>query len=206
MTDNTGWDRAYETQGRLWGGGSFPLWPLPEQARILELGCGSGKMTPVLAQTVRDLIALDFSPHACRLTQKLHAGGDFVDVLTADARMIPLSSGCVDAVIACHVLGHQLSADRILLIQEATRVLKTGGELQFCDFSVGDFRAGTGREIEPQTYLRGSGIITHYFTEDEVVSLFGGMILQQVEVLRHPIRVRGRNYPREEIRARCKKR
>ena len=140
------WDRAYARQGRLWGGVPLPIPPLPVQSRILELGCGNGKTVAALSQKTENLIALDFSPQACRLARRQLAGRGMADILTADARAIPLTAGSVDAVIAYHVAGHLLHRDRLLLFRESARVLKRGGLFLFCDFSTEDFRCGTGEE------------------------------------------------------------
>jgi hypothetical protein len=35
-------------------------------------------------------------------------------------------------------------------------------------FSIKDFRYGKGKEIEENSFVRGNGIITHYFKDDEL--------------------------------------
>ena len=39
-------------------------------------------------------------------------------------------------------------------------------------FSVEDMRCGDGKMVEPMTFVRGRGILYHYFTESELVRLF----------------------------------
>jgi ubiquinone/menaquinone biosynthesis C-methylase UbiE len=145
------------------------------------------------------LIALDASPHACRLARKQLRDGSTADILVADARAIPLTPGSVDAVIAHHITGHLLQQDRLALVNETTRVLKQGGLFLFCDFSIDDFRCGNGSEIEEMTYRRGNGIITHYFTEEEVRAFSPLLILKEIRSHRGSLRVRGENHPRAEI-------
>jgi SAM-dependent methyltransferase len=193
------WDCAYATQGRLWGGLPFHVPGLPDKARVLELGCGNGMTTGALAGKQYDLVALDFSPHACRLARNALKGHAPVDVLTADARTIPLRSGSVDVVVAHHVAGHLREKDRTLMVKEAARVLKGGGRFLFCAFSVEDFRVGKGTEVEPQTYRRGNGIITHYFTEAEIGSLSDRFIPDTIRTHRWSMKVRGGDHTRAEI-------
>ena len=69
------------------------------------------------------------------------------------------------------------------------------------EFDAEDMRAGQGDEVEPGTFQRGQGILTHYFTEREVEQLFSG--LKPVVVGTHSwnLRIRGRDLLRSEIQA-----
>ncbi len=40
------WDSDYRTRGHLWGGNPASLPALPDNSRVLELGCGNGKNLP----------------------------------------------------------------------------------------------------------------------------------------------------------------
>jgi ubiquinone/menaquinone biosynthesis C-methylase UbiE len=169
------------------------------QSRILELGCGNGRTTVALSEKAGSLIALDFSLQACRLARKNAGAGERTDILAADARAIPIAAGSVDAVVAHHVAGHLLREDRLLLARESVRVLKPGGFFFFCDFSIEDFRCGSGKVVEDRTYRRGNGVITHYFSEDEVRSLSGQLSVMDLTTRRWPLRIFGRDYPRAEL-------
>lgn len=76
------------------------------------------------------------------------------------------------------------------------RVLKPGGMFYFKDFSRNDFRFGKGVEVEPSSFLRGDGIITHYFEPEELASFFGPSVISTIS---WDLRVKGVNYHREEI-------
>ncbi len=76
------------------------------------------------------------------------------------------------------------------------RVLKPGGVLYFKDFSRNDFRYGKGTEVEPSSFLRGDGIITHYFESEDLVSLFGP---SDISTVSWNLRIKGVNNHREEI-------
>ncbi len=198
MKGSREWDHAYKKQGRLWGGA--PLVPdLQENARVLELGCGNGKMSAALAEKAYELIALDFSLHACRLAKKKVAGFENANVLVADAGALPLAMHSVDTVIANHVLGHGLHDTRAAIVREVVRVLAPGGHFIFCDFSTEDFRAGTGSEVERNTYRRGNDIITHYFTQEEAETLSDRLQVLDLQAHRRTLRIRRRDYLRSEI-------
>jgi len=42
-------------------------------------------------------------------------------------------------------------------------------------FGRGDLRYGEGVQTEPSSFIRGNGILTHYFAEDELLQLFGDL-------------------------------
>jgi SAM-dependent methyltransferase len=145
--------------------------------------------------------AIDFSPRATLMARAIARDGAGTEVVVADARTIPFQNGSFDGVAANHILAHGLAADRCRIARELCRVLRHGGQLWFCDFSTGDFRNGTGHEAEPGTFVRGNGILTHYFTDNEVAGLFPGLDL--ISLRRHDwtLRVRGKDYARSEISA-----
>ena len=87
------------------------------------------------------------------------------------------------------------------MADEAVRVTAPGGRLHLRVFSREDLRAGAGREVEEGSRLRSTGVLTHYFTEDEVASLFGSSRALRLETVRWHLRVRGAALPRAEIEA-----
>ncbi|HOX35190.1 MAG TPA: class I SAM-dependent methyltransferase [Methanoregulaceae archaeon] len=192
------WEKAYTNQGRIWGGAPFPVENMPDAARVLEMGCGSGRLLAALAGKASECIGFDFSRTACRLSRQA-VSDPGVTILTADACHIPIRPSCIDVVVAYHIVGHQTERDRTALCLEAARVLRKGGQLIFCDFSEKDFRAGRGQAIEDRTYLRGNGIITHYFTEEEIRSIPGPFRICSLATVSHPMVVSGKAFNRSEL-------
>jgi ubiquinone/menaquinone biosynthesis C-methylase UbiE len=191
------WDKDYASRGRLWGGSVMDLPRLPGGSTVLELGCGDGKTLSALPGDWK-IVALDVSPQALRLARRARADAHFV---MADASCLPLQENSFDAVFAFHVTGHLLSAERRALACEAARTLLPGGQLFFRDFSKQDMRAGQGEEVEPETFRRGSGILTHYFEECEVKDLFSRM--KPVSIATHcwKMRIKGEDHMRAEVEA-----
>jgi SAM-dependent methyltransferase len=199
------WDDDYLRRGRLWGGSTPSLPRLPGSSRILELGCGDGKTVRPLVQAGCSVIALDISPQAALLCRKTCPEPDRVGLLVADSRQIPCRDESFDGIIASHIAGHLDRDGRRQLACEALRLLIPGGTFWFRDFSTGDFRCGRGEETEEGTFLRKNGIATHYFTDDEVRSLFTRF--EERSLVQHmwEMRVRGRIFLRAEIVAEYKK-
>jgi len=146
-----------------------------------------------------DVIALDFSSRAVTLCRKAIPDHWHGQVMIADARWSPFKSTTFDAIFAIHVIAHLHAPDRKYITGEIIRLLRQGGMLFFCEFSTDDFRFGKGHETEKATFRRGTGIITHYFSEEEVSDLFCG--LTPVSITKHqwPMKVRGCSLVRSEI-------
>ncbi|MCX6676393.1 MAG: class I SAM-dependent methyltransferase [Methanothrix sp.] len=194
-THQKAWDKDYAGRGRLWGGAVLDLPLLPEGSVVLELGCGDGKTLSALPDGWK-IVALDVSPQALRLARRVRSDANLI---LADAGRLPLRVGSFDAVFAFHVTGHLLARERSALAREAARALVPGGRLFFRDFSDQDMRAGQGDEVEPGTFRRGSGILTHYFTENEVGELFSSLQPVSISTHRWKLRIKGEDLVRAEV-------
>jgi SAM-dependent methyltransferase len=193
------WNEDYIKRGRLWGGTRHSIPDLPKGCRILELGCGNGTTLSGLLKHRYELVAIDFSDEATQISKKIVDKNPCTDVIVADARQLPFATRSFDAIIAFHIVGHMLQDCRELVIRDSIRVLRKGGQLFFRDFSVNDMRAGSGVKVEPDTYCRGLGIFTHYFDENEVLSLFAQLNVQSLTSNRWTMRIHGKNVVRAEI-------
>jgi SAM-dependent methyltransferase len=199
------WENEYSRKGRVWGGSVHFLPPLSTSDKVLELGCGNGKTFAALLGTGAEITGVDFSLSAARLCRSLTVKSPKGEVIVADARHLPFTDASFDVVIAFHIMGHLPAEGRRCCAREAGRVLRPGGTLYFSGFSTGDFRAGTGCETEPCTFRKKNGISTHYFTEEDVMTLFGNLSCCSCGTRRWPLIVRGQQYPRAEIAAIFKK-
>lgn len=206
MTDNrTVWDGAYGRREKLWGGGVPRLPDFPPRSRVLELGCGNGKILSFLLQQECEVVGLDFSRAAVTAARAGLPGSRPGTLVLADARALPFSLGSFDAVLARHVIGHMTRPGRETIALEIIRVLRNGGTLHFSGFSTDDFRYGQGTLREDGTYLRGNGISTHYFSAGETRSLFSALPCVSLQNSRWTLRIRGENHQRSEIHAVFKK-
>ncbi|HEU13125.1 MAG: class I SAM-dependent methyltransferase [Thermoplasmata archaeon] len=134
---------------------------------ILDLCSGTGNASRPLVEKGYSVVLLDFSMNSLRRS----GGGEYARVL-GDATALPFRDSSFDAIIASHAISHLLEEERRKAVSEIYRVSKENAILVFEAFTTGDFRYGKGVEIERNTFLRGNGIYTHYFTEDELNSLF----------------------------------
>ncbi|RXN85185.1 SAM-dependent methyltransferase [Achromobacter aloeverae] len=92
-------------------------------ARVVDLGAGTGKMTPRLLATGADVVAIE---PVTQLLDRLSTTFPRVEALTGAAQAIPLADGEVDAVV-CAQSFHWFAGPAAL--SEIHRVLKPGGRL-----------------------------------------------------------------------------
>jgi len=201
VPDKGVWEREYARRGTIWGRSAHELPAIPTGSRVLELGCGNGKTTRSLVRKGLRVTAVDFSPCAVSLSRKHSVAGVEEDLATADAVSLPFRDGSFDAVSAVHIVGHLGDQERNRAVSEIIRVLGGEGMLIFRDFSTGDFRYGKGLETGPGSFRRGTGIVTHYFEQSEVMALFFPLVCLSFTFNSYSLRVRGISYPREEITA-----
>jgi len=201
VPDSRAWEEDYSSRGMIWGGVTHELPDLPLRSRVLELGCGNGKTLFAMIQRGWDVTAFDFSSRAVALSREVVGVSSHGHIMVADARSPPFKNDSFDAAFALHVLGHMHAPDRKQITRTLQYILKPGGILFFSDFSTDDFRFGKGVETEPSTFRRGPGIITHYFTHEEVIDLFSKLTPVSISVHQWPMRVLGSTLVRSEIQA-----
>jgi SAM-dependent methyltransferase len=194
------WEEDYSRRGLLWGGVTHDLPLLPPGSRVLELGCGNGKTLLTMIQRGWDVTALDISPRAVALSRERCRSSSDGDFIIADSSVLPFKNTTFDAVFAVHLMGHLPEPDRKRVPYGLFPTLRPGGIIFFSDFSTEDFRYGSGCELEPATFRRGTGIITHYFSRQEVLDLFSPFTLVSVSIQRWKMRVRGKDLVRSEIK------
>jgi len=206
MTDDRRvWEAAYRRRGQLWSGAVPPLPALPEHARVLELGCGNGKTFDALLKNHWDTVALDFSETAVKTARSHITHAQSGDGILADARFIPFRPASFDAIVTWHILGHMMERDRVHIASGLGCLLKPEGILIFAEFSREDVRYNRGTLLEEGTFLKGTAISTHYFTGQEILSLFQDLSCVSLRTHRWDLRVCGQSHTRSEIQAVFKK-
>ncbi len=113
---------------------------LPREARLLDVGCGTGVMTRHLADLlqVREVVGIDPSPVLLERARANHAQRKDLRFEQGDGRELPYEDAAFDAVVFHTVLCHVPGCEDALA--EAQRVLKPGGWMAVFD---GDYATTT---------------------------------------------------------------
>jgi len=113
---------------------------LPNGARVLDVGCGTGAVTRALAElpNVGQVVGVDPSPSFLEKARQLAAGRSNLAFELADGRELPFEADSFDLTLFHTTLCHVPSPERALA--EAFRVLRPGGWLAVFD---GDYATTT---------------------------------------------------------------
>jgi SAM-dependent methyltransferase len=126
--------------------------------RVLDLGCGAGRLAVYLRPLVARYVGIDVSPHMVSYCRKNFPPD--LEFCEADMRSLtPIGDRSFDAVFAVSNLidavGH---ADRLRVLAEVRRVLIEGGLFLFSSHNRHYVRAGSGPTLEfhrnPLTQVR----------------------------------------------------
>ena len=113
---------------------------LPQGARVLEVGCGTGAVTRVLATWpgVAKTIGADPFPVFVAKARELAGGLTTLAFQEADGRSLPFADNAFDAVVFHTTLCHVSEPE--VMLHEAVRILRPGGCLAVFE---GDYATGT---------------------------------------------------------------
>ncbi len=197
------WEEEYRHV--VWGGPrsiSVVEGTIPPGSRVLDAGCGNGRYLLPLSRKY-NVVGIDISVNALSKARSyLDRSGQRAECIASTITALPFSDRSFDAVVCYGVLQHLLENERALAAQELKRVLKPSGVLFIEVFGTDDMRFG-GQEIENNTFVRKGGIVYHYFTELELVSLLSGFTQVDMESIRTEKSFRGEPHTRHHIKGKA---
>ncbi len=136
------------------------LLPTPPM-RVLDLGCGEGRLSRDLKALGYEVVGVDRSP---TLVAAAHAADPSLEVHEADAASLPFDDASFDLVVAFMSL--QDIDDMVGAVGEAARILVAGGALCLAIVhplnSAGEFES---REDDSPFVIRGSYLDQAYYTD-----------------------------------------
>lgn len=114
--------------------------PLPRDAHVLDVGCGTGVLTRLLARLPAVAAVVGVDTAASLLERARHDLAELrhVSLQEADARSLPFGDGRFDVVAFDSTLSHIVEPEQA--VAEAQRVLRPGGHLAVFD---GDYATTT---------------------------------------------------------------
>ena len=122
---------------------------------VLEIGCGTGRLTRELAQRPGRIVAFDLALQPARMARRATSNyvDAEVDIIQASATAIPLRDGGFSKAVSCQVLSH-LPAGRDEAYGQIARTLRPGGRLVI---STHCLSRGAAREY-PDGERKGEGL------------------------------------------------
>ena len=113
---------------------------LPDEARILDIGCGTGDMMRIISEEKKDvsLTGLDFSPNMLKVAKNRLRDIPSVRLVRGNAMELPFDDDTFDGAVISFALRNTADYDRVL--SEALRVIKNGGRFVCIDSFVPENR------------------------------------------------------------------
>ncbi|MBD3222154.1 methyltransferase domain-containing protein [bacterium] len=169
----------------------FVLTHLAPTDRVLELGCGYGRVTVRLAEVAEQTVGIDNAADSIALARRLHGRDPRCEFMTMDASDLTFEESEFDAVVCVQNGICAFGVDHRALLRQALRVTRPGGQLLFSSYAAGfwddrlrwfEAQAAEGL-VGPIDHARtGAGRIvcedgfcTGQMTPDQFVSLCAGL-------------------------------
>lgn len=112
---------------------------LRREMRVLDLGCGAGRLTAALAPHASRVTGVDVSAKMLAVARRRCAGYQHIEFTTSSGKdLSSFEAGSFDLVLACDVFPYLVSSSGELArrhFEEANRVLGNGGYLVILNYS-----------------------------------------------------------------------
>ncbi|MCL4446063.1 MAG: methyltransferase domain-containing protein [Actinobacteria bacterium] len=114
--------------------------------RVLDLGCGTGRLSLPLAQRGAEVLAVDVSPAMVREVEEQARKLGLTSLRALDVPMerLDIPEGSLDLVVSNYALHHLLDPDKAKLLRETFKWLRPGGTIAVADMMLG--RGGSSRD------------------------------------------------------------
>jgi len=114
---------------------AFVLRHLERTDTVLELGCGYGRVTVRLTEIAQRVVGIDNAAESIQLARRLFGAGSRCDFSEMDALKLAFKDSKFDKVVCVQNGICAFGVDQSMLIREALRVARPGGQLFFSTYS-----------------------------------------------------------------------
>jgi malonyl-CoA O-methyltransferase len=152
------------------------LWPDTAGLRVLDLACGSGRYSRLLAAAGARVVSTDF---CIPMLQQVGLPAR----VCASMMALPFAAGTFDVVVSGLAIGH--AATLAPWMTEIARILRVGGTLVYSDFHPDAARAGLTRSFKDENDI--SCTVPHQLYEVEsqlAAAADAGLTVEEVKNVR----------------------
>lgn len=150
-----------------------------KKMKILDLGCGAGRHTSLLAKEGFETYATDISVEAIKVTEQRLARDGLKGVCKkANMERLPYADNYFDGIISFGVIYYNDRTGVINAVSEIYRTLKEGGKAFILTTTTDDYRYAKGSEIERNTFIldinetNEGGMVLHFLERKEIAEIF----------------------------------
>ena len=145
----------------------------PPAGEALDLGCGEGRNSLLLARYGYHVHAIDASREGIQKLEKYARshGLDNITYTIADVRALALAPNFYYAIDAVNILDHITEEEGKKVAEAVITSLKPGGFLFIESFTIRDPAANMVRK-EQETISETASFVQHYFDEGELAAWF----------------------------------
>src|SRR5438034_354827 len=153
----------------------------PPIGEALDLGCGEGRNSLLLARYGYHVQAVDSSSQGIQKLEKYaHSQGlDNINSEVADVRTVQLTTNFYDDILTVTIIYHITEAEGKKVEESIINAIKPGGFVFIEAFTVHDPAANAARD-ENETISETASFVQHYFDEGELATWFS-----QLETLKY---------------------
>jgi 2-polyprenyl-3-methyl-5-hydroxy-6-metoxy-1,4-benzoquinol methylase len=151
--------------------------------RVLEIGCGMGLHSELMARAGAEVVAIDISETSVAASKLRFESKQLdIEVHNSDAVQLDFPAESFDFVWSWGVIHHSAYTGKI--VQEISRVLRPGGQARVMVYHLGGMSAYIvlvlryllgfwfGRNIDQCLWKSSDGYIARYYTRDSLADLF----------------------------------
>lgn len=148
----------------------------PPVGEALDLGCGEGRNSLLLARYGYHVRAVDASSQGIQKLEKYarSQGLNNIDGEVADVRTVQLKPNFYDAIVAVTIIDHVAETEGKKVAEAVINALKPGGFVFIEAFNIRDPAADTARK-ENETISETASFVQHYFDEGELAAWFSSL-------------------------------
>ena len=145
----------------------------PLAGEALDLGCGEGRNTLLLARYGYHVHAVDVSSHGIQKLENYARSQDLHNITytVADVRTFPLTPNSYDAIVAVTILDHITEEEGKKVAESIIQALKPEGFVFIEVFTIHDPGAKLSRE-QSERISETATFVKHFFEEGELAAWF----------------------------------